>query len=179
MKIKRVLLSFIVVLFFKVANAQSEHNRWVMGASIGGVFYPKNMERQNIDSNKFQMPIFTLAGYVNKLITIESSIGFSAFTTQEYLTFDGALRYTFLKETEQIAPYLLLGGSFIAAKAITPTLNFGAGSTFWVSSNYGINLQITYKYSKNSFESQGSHFYPSVGVVYSFKPRGKYARWCN
>lgn len=64
-----------------------------------------------------------------------------------------------------------LGGSYVVAEETTPTLNIGAGTTFWVKPNYGINLQFMYKFSEDRFKSQYSHFYPSIGFVYSFKSR--------
>jgi hypothetical protein len=70
-----------------------------------------------------------------------------------------------------VVPYIVIGGSFVSALETTPTLNFGAGNTFWVKENYGINVQFLYKHSEVRFESQYSHFYPSIGLVYSFKAR--------
>jgi hypothetical protein len=51
----------------------------------------------------------------------------------------------------------------------TPTLNFGAGSSSWLTDRIAINAQGAYKFSEKRFESMQPHFQFSLGVTYNFK----------
>jgi hypothetical protein len=66
---------------------------------------------------------------------------------------------------------VLLGGSFLKAKALTFIINIGADTPCWFSQNYGLNLQGTYKCFKVKSEHQFSHFHTSLGLVYRFSSR--------
>ncbi|WP_296635004.1 hypothetical protein [Polaribacter sp.] len=66
-----------------------------------------------------------------------ADVGFSTaiFDTQKYTTFDAVLRYDFGTSMHNVVPYVVIGGSFVSALETTPTLNLGAGNTFWVKKN--------------------------------------------
>lgn len=165
---------FILLLFsfvFSNLKAQSTDNKWVFGAHLASALYQDADGKVVGGAFASQLPRFTLAMYFKKGFTLEGGLGLSTIDDQKYNTFDGAIRYDFGKDAENSVPYILLGGSFIYAPNLTPTLNFGVGNTFWVFPRYGLNFQLMYKYSENRFTSQRSHFYPSAGIVYSFKPR--------
>ena len=85
-----------------------------------------------------------------------------------YTTFDALIRYNFGTSQNSFVPYVFIGGSLINASSVTPTTNFGIGSTYWFSDKYGFNFQVMYKDSQVKFTSQKSHFVSSVGFVYSF-----------
>jgi hypothetical protein len=72
---------------------------------------------------------------------------------------------------DKVVPSVLLGGGFIKAKALTSIINNGADTPFWFSQDYGLNLQVTHTYLKVKSESQFSHFYTSVGLMYRFSGR--------
>ena len=112
-------------------------------------------------------------------ITLDAGISVALFDSQTYTSFDGTLRYDFGASKNTVVPYILLGGSFIKAKVLTATVNIGAGNTFWLSQNYGFNLQVMYKYSEVKFESQFSHFCTSIGLVYLFSSRNLTPRICQ
>ena len=128
------------------------------GSLIGGSFV-------------YQSPRINISKYIFKNLTLDAGFSTAIFDSQKYTTFDGILRYDFGTSFNNTVPYVLIGGSIVSAARPTPTLNIGVGNTFWVYPSYGINFQLIYKYSENRFESQYSHLYPSVGLVYSFKPR--------
>lgn len=73
------------------------------------------------------------------------------FLILKYTTFDAVLRYDFGTFMDNVVPYVVIGGSFISAVETTPTLNLGAGNTFWIKENYGVNVQVLYKYSEDRF----------------------------
>ena len=102
---------------------------------------------------------------------MDASFFASVLDTQEYTSLDETMHYDFSASYDNVVPYVLLGGSFITADQLTPKLNFGVGNTFWFSTSYGVNFQLMYKFSETRFTTQFSHFYCSIGLVYSFKPR--------
>lgn len=171
MKRKHLTYLLLFCLFIEGLNAQSFENKWVFGAHLGAGLYQDAAGKIVGGNIAGQIPRFTLSMYFKKGITLEGGFGLSTIDSQKYNTFDGAIRYDFGRDTENSVPYVLLGGSFIYAKELTPTLNFGIGNTFWIFPQYGLNIQMMYKFSENRFTSQRSHFYPSAGIVYSFKPR--------
>jgi len=107
---------------------------------------------------------------------MDASFSTSGLDTQEYTSLDGTMRYDFGTSYENVVPYVVLGESFITADQLTPTLNFGVGNTFWFSPSYGVNFQLMYKFSEARFTTQFYHFYFSIGLVYSFKPRNMSTR---
>lgn len=172
---KSIFLVFFLFCSF-VVNAQNPEERWTAGLHAGSVLYSDaggaNVGGSYID----QLPRITLSRYMFKNITFQAGLGISTIDAQKYTTFDGLAKYDFGNSYDKLVPYVFIGGSFIDAKRVTPTLNFGVGNTFWFSPNYGINAQLMYKFSENRFESQSSHIYTSIGIVYSFKPRNMVRR---
>ncbi|PQJ80443.1 hypothetical protein BTO18_15245 [Polaribacter porphyrae] len=152
-------------------SAQNPDSKWTLGAHIGSVIYSdldgKNLGGAYID----QIPRFTLSRYMFSNITFEGAIGTTLLDNQKYTTFDGIAKYDFGKSFDNVVPYILIGGSFIKGTKLTTTLNLGAGNTFWIFPNYGLNIQVMYKYSDPRYTSQFSHLYPTIGIVYSFKSR--------
>ena len=61
--------------------------------------------------------------------------------------------------------------STIAGSRTTATINSSIGMNFWISPQWGLNVQGTYKFSSPDYESMRSHHQLSVGFIYSFKPR--------
>ena len=170
---KTVKIILVLVLFFNSTFnfSQNENSKWTVGVSLGVAKYTDF--QGDILGGSFikQSPRINISRYLFKNLTADAGFSTAVFDTQKYTTFDGLLKYDFGRSMDNLVPYVFIGGSFISALRTTPTLNLGAGNTFWIAPNYGINIQIIYKYSEDRFESQYSHFYPSIGIVYSFKPR--------
>jgi len=163
----------ILLLFTFVSNsiAQHEKSEWVIGTSLAFAKFTDFQGTILGESIVQQSPRINVTKYLFNAFSADIGFSTAAFDTQSYSTFDGVLRYDFGTSLSNRVPYLLLGGSYVVAEETTPTLNIGAGTTFWVKPNYGINIQFMYKFSEDRFESQYSHFYPSIGFVYSFKSR--------
>ena len=118
--------------------------------------------------------------YIFKGLSFDLGFATALGDTQTYTTFDGAFRFDFGQSNYNVVPYILIGASSLKGKVITGTMNPGVGNTFWLSSNYGLNFQFIYKYSKDIIQSQRSHLYPSMGLVYSFGDRNLNPRiWQN
>jgi hypothetical protein len=171
MKIKVLIFCVIFSASTKLMNAQNSENKWVFGVSLGSAVYSDEEDRKKGGVFVSQVPRINISRYMFKNITFDAALGFAAIDTEDYTTFDGIIRYDFGTSYNNVVPYVLLGGSFISASQLTPTLNFGAGNTFWIFPNYGLNFQIMYKFSEAQFSSQFSHLYTSIGLVYSFKSR--------
>jgi hypothetical protein len=172
----------IIFLFLTLqVSAQNENQKWTAGVSLALAKYMTDFQADVLGGGfVYQTPRFNISRYMFSNITFDAGISAAIFDSQTYTTFDGLVRYDFGTSRENVVPYMLLGGSFIKARALTPTVNVGAGTTFWFSQNYGFNLQLIYKYSEVKHESQFSHFYTSVGLVYSFSSRSLNPRlWEN
>jgi hypothetical protein len=171
MKFKILTTVFLFIFSFQV-KAQSEEQKWTAGISLASAHYLTDSQANELGGGfLYQTPRFNISKYMFYNITFDAGISAAILDSQTYTSFDGTARYDFGASKNNVVPYVLLGGSFIKAKVLTPTVNIGAGNTFWFSDNYGFNLQAMCKYSETKFESQFSHFYISVGLVYSFRGR--------
>lgn len=173
---------FCAILFLSLSfysNGQTENNKWTFGLDIAWVSYSE--EDMLAVGGKFinQTPRFSLAKHMFKGVTFVGSVSTAINDNQKYTTFDGTARYDFGTSENSVVPYLFIGGSFINAIRLTPTLNFGAGNTFWFSPRYGLNVQFMYKFSEEKFQTQRSHIMPSIGLVYSFGSRNMNPRLWN
>ena len=164
----RTTVIIIFLLAFTIhIKSQNIQQKWTAGISLAGAKYtyigPPLVEVS---------PRLNISRYIFKGLTLD--MGFAKDVigdTQTYTTFDGSLRFDFGQSNYNVVPYILIGASSLKGKVITGTMNLGVGNTFWLSSNYGLNFQLIYKYSKDIIQSQRSHLYPSLGLVYSFSAR--------
>ncbi|PQJ77211.1 hypothetical protein [Polaribacter glomeratus] len=171
MKLK---FSLVFLLFFVstlVTKAQNDTNKWTFGVSAASALYFEQDKKAIGGAFINQTPRLTISRYLFNNLTMVGSYATSALDTQKYTTLDGSLRYDFGASYDNVVPYVMLGGSLITAQQLTPTLNFGVGNTFWFLPSYGVNFQLMYRFSETRFTTQFSHFYSSIGLVYSFKPR--------
>lgn len=166
----KILIIFFLFVFILQVKAQNEEQKWTAGISLAVAKY--SLEAGKIVGGQLahQSPRFNISRYFLIGLTMDAGIATSVGDLK-HTTFDGLLRYDFGRSRENVVPYILIGGSLISALRLTPTANFGAGTTFWFNSKYGLNLQVLYKYSQSEFQSQESHIYPSAGLVYSFGDR--------
>jgi hypothetical protein len=167
---KNYFILFILFLSCSL-TAQNRQSKWAFGVSLASAKFTDFQGSLIGGSFVYQSPRINISKYFFKNLTLDAGFSTAIFDSQKYTTFDGILLYDFGTSFNNTVPYVLIGGSIVSAARPTPTLNIGVGNTFWVYPSYGINFQLIYKYSENRFESQYSHLYPSVGLVYSFKPR--------
>ncbi len=171
MKSKLLIVFLLFFLSTLVMKAQNSENKWTFGLSAASALYFEQDGKKVGGTFINQTPRVSISRYLFNNLTMDASFSTSALDTQEYTSLDGTMRYDFGASYDNVVPYVLLGGSFITADQLTPTLNFGVGNTFWFSPSYGVNFQLMYKFSETRFTTQFSHFYSSIGLVYSFKPR--------
>ena len=89
---------------------------------------------------------------------------------------DFSLKYSFYKQLGRgiIDPYIGAGvGATLrtsdkrnTAKSLSPTANFTVGSTFWMSSNLGLQIQGTLKLGLTDFFKSSDYMQYSVGLTY-------------
>ena len=172
--------TIVVFLFLSIPLlSQNSENKWVFGLDIASANYSNS--KGNILGGSFikQSPRISLARYMFSNITFVGSFSTSFGAPQKYVTYDGLARYDFGTSQNNVVPYVLFGGSFIKARALTPTVNFGAGNTLWLSNHFGFNFQFLYKFSEDKFTSQKSHIMLSFGLVYSLEARILNPRFWN
>lgn len=110
---------------------------------------------------------FTAAGSINRI----NKIGDFRVDDLAYFALDGRLLYSFrniIRPGGWFDPTLALGGGYTWVDKIGfGTMNFGAGIRFWLSEQFGITAESTYKHA---FEDVYGirHFQHSAGVVFSF-----------
>jgi hypothetical protein len=186
LKPQNIFLIFLFVGFQLVA--QNQENRWVVGASFGVAKFSSEDVKVVGDQFILQVPQLNVSRYFFNGFTLDAGFSFSVIdeisglykNSVSYLSIDGAVKYDFGASNDNLVPYLLAGASLLKTTyKMTPTFNVGAGGTFWLNSTYGVNTQLIYKLSPETFESMGSHAYFSVGVVYSLSPRTLIPRLWN
>ena len=167
MKIKCYYLSLLLLFLTISTFGQNETSKWTFGVDLASVKYSEADGRSPIIKGEFisQSPRFSLARHMFLGVTFVGSVSTSIGDNQDYTTIDGVARYDFKTSQNNTVPYVLIGGSFVKALRLTPTLNFGVGSTFWFSDKYGLNIQAMYKFSEERFTSQKSHIFPTIGLV--------------
>ena len=171
------------LLFFFVGLqlvAQNKENRWVVGAGIGVAKFASEDAKFIGDQFIFQMPKLNVSRYFYNGLILDAAVSFNTVNeigtlyknNVSYLSLDGAVKYDFGTSNDNLVPYMMVGGSLLKTTyKMTPTFNFGGGATFWLNSKYGLNTQLLYKSSSETFESMRSHTYFSVGIIYSLRPR--------
>lgn len=183
---KRILTVAILLFIYCATAAQTKDQKWVLGISGSFVsFGDAGAESLIQERYNVQVPKLNLTRYLFKGLSAEAGVTLSVLDELDgfydngfnYFSLDGALRYDFNLSRENLVPYMGIGGSLVGGPStipdskMTPTLNFTFGGTYWISPQWGLNVQGTYKYSQEEFASMRSHSQLSAGLVYSFKPR--------
>ena len=183
---KRILALAILLCICGTTMSQTKEQKWVLGVSGSFInFGDAGLESPFQERFNIQVPKISLTRYLFKGLSLEGGVTLSVLQELDgfyenafnYFSLDGGIRYDFNLSEENLVPYIGLGGSIVGApdnvsgSKATPTLNFSFGGTYWISHQWGLNLQGTYKYSQDDFESMRSHTQLSAGLVYSFSPR--------
>ncbi len=167
---------FILSVFFAASIlAQSKSKKWQIGIGIGIVQFSDEDASFIGDKYLFQIPRLNLTVPITDNLSVDGAMSFNTFdpgfieNSVKYFSMDGSLRYSFNQVSEKFFPYVFVGGSLVdSERKMTPTFNFGAGATYWISDSFGLNTQLYYKYSLESFESMRSHIQVTGGIVYAF-----------
>ena len=155
-------------------KSQNLNDSWQLGVGMGFSKFSKSDASFIGDQYLFQTPILSLTMPVGNKFSIDGAIAFNTIddigileNSINYFSMDGAVRYNFKPLFTKFAPYAFVGGSIVdAGKKMSPTLNFGAGGIYWITETIGINPQLNYKYSFESYQSMRSHIQGTIGVVF-------------
>lgn len=184
---KRILILLIFVCICSTSIAQTKNQKWVVGISGSFVNFGDAGQRSILNERfNFQVPKINVTRYFFKGLSLDAGVTLSVIDKLDgfyenafnYFSLDGNIRYDFNLSEENLVPYIAVGGSIVGAPTetipranATATMNFSFGGTFWISHQWGLNVQGTYKYSPEEYESMRSHTQISAGLVYSLSPR--------
>lgn len=187
----KYFLTFI--LLFVSLSVQSQSNEWLVGLSGSVVKLNKsNVLDANLnDLHNFQFPKLNVSRSISSEFSLEAAMTIGTFEAKgiinefDYLSLDMNLIYNFNLSENKFVPHFGIGASFIGAIKVLENskpmlgINVMTGGTFWLSSNWGLNSQIGYKFAPGNIEVLNNHLQFTVGVVYSLTSkyfRGRYFR---
>lgn len=183
---KRIVALAMLICMYSTSYAQNQEHKWAVGLSGSFVSFGDSGKTSPLQEQfNFQVPRINVTRYMFGGLSLDAGVTLSVLDEIDgfyqnafnYFSLDGNIRYDFNLSDENLVPYIAIGGSIVGAPdniegaKATPTLNFSFGGTFWISHHWGLNVQGTYKYSSDSFESMRSHSQLSAGIVYSISPR--------
>lgn len=171
--IKKVFFLAFLCCLGSTVIAQNLNGSWQIGVGVGVTKFGKNDAVFIGDQHQFQVPRVNLALPIGERFTIDGAISFNTIdigfikNSAKYFSMDGSVRYNFNPLFENFAPYVFAGASIVDSdRKMTPTFNIGAGGIYWINQNIGINPQLYYKHSFESFESMRSHLQGTLAVVF-------------
>ena len=182
---KRIVAIAILMCVSFTCFAQNKQDKWVVGVSASFVNFGDSGQNSVKERFNFQVPKINVSRYIFHGLTLDAGLTLSALSELDgfyenafnYFSVDGNIRYDFNLSDENLVPYIGFGASIVGGPETIPdskatgTLNFSFGGTFWISPQWGLNVQGTYKYSPEEYESMASHSQISAGLVYSLSPR--------
>ncbi|WP_422089840.1 hypothetical protein [Tenacibaculum ovolyticum] len=169
----RILL--ITILCFSMNSfSQNLNDSWQIGIGIGVTKFSETDAAFIGDAYLFQTPVVNLTMPIGERLSLNGAMSFNTINdigiisnSANYFSMDGSLRYNFNAIFEKFAPYVFAGGSIVdSERKMTPTINIGAGGIYWLNDKIGINPQIYYKHSLESYESMRSHIQGTLSVVF-------------
>lgn len=168
----------LLLLFsFLSVKAQNFNERWGIGLNSASVLY--SAEDGGTVGGRYiaTLPGISISKYLGQKVTLSVTFSNAINDTQQYFSSDFNLSYDIFNPEGFLRPYLLAGVGVVNLLDTGLTLNLGGGGTLWVARNIGLNGQLMYKLSTIGGELQRSHFFGSVGIVYSFSPSRNKRLW--
>ncbi|MCH3883780.1 hypothetical protein [Tenacibaculum aquimarinum] len=186
---KTIIILFLLTSF--LVKAQDTKNTWQIGVGVSVVKFSDENASFIGDRYLFQIPRLNLTMPINERFSVDGALSFNTIdnfslvqNSARYISADFSLRYNIDQLFDNFYPYVFAGGSLVKSNLkMTPTLNIGAGSTYWFLENWGANGQLYYKYSFEGYESMRSHLQGTLGIVYNlgdslFGGRGSSGKPC-
>lgn len=173
MILKKVLIFTLFACSLSLL-AQVKNNELQIGVGVGIVKFSEEDASFIGDQYLFQVPTLNLTVPINDHVSIDGAMSFNTFdpgfitNSVKYFSMDGSIRYSFIHLSDDFMPYVFAGASLVDSELkMTPTINVGAGATYWLTDIIGLNAQVYYKYSLESFESMRSHIQVTGGLVFA------------
>jgi hypothetical protein len=169
----RILLITILCCSMNLFS-QNLNDSWQIGIGMGVTKFSESDAAFIGDAYLFQTPVVNLTMPIGERLSINGAMSFNTINdigiisnSANYFSMDGSLRYNFNAVFEKFAPYAFAGGSIVdSERKMTPTINIGAGGIYWLNDKIGINPQVYYKHSLESYESMRSHIQGTLSVVF-------------
>lgn len=163
------------MLFVFGAIKAQNNSSWQIGIGASVVKFGEEDARFIGDQHMFQVPRLNLTMPLTEKLSLDGALSFNTIdnvgfieNSVKYFSADASLRYNFNQLVDNFYPYVFAGASAVdSERKMTPTLNIGAGGTYWFAEKWGANAQIYYKHSLESYESMRSHLQGTIGIVYS------------
>lgn len=170
----RKIAFFALLIYSSLFFAQTKNSEWQLGVGASITKFGNSSDVDFIgDRYQFQVPRFNITAPITDNISFDTAISVNTFdfgiieNSAFYFSVDLTGRYHF-ELAEWFFPYVLAGASMVDSSLnISPTLNIGAGTTFWVNNLYGINIQTYYKHSFEASKGMRSHFQFTAGMVFA------------
>lgn len=177
MVLKRTLLVLFLLFISSttLAQVQEQSSQWQFGIGFGIAKFSDEDAGYIGDKNLFQIPRLNLTIPISDKLSVDGAMSFNTFdvgfisNSAKYFSMDGSLRYNFKDLIDKFEPYIFVGGSLVdSERKMTPTMNIGAGATYWVTDGIGLNAQMYYKHSLEIYESMRSHIQLTGSIVFAF-----------
>lgn len=170
---------FLVGLMFSTisANCQNFNEKWGIGLNVSSVLYSEKDGPKVGGRLIATVPGISVSRYLGDRFTLSATFSNSIRDSQQYLSSDFALSYDIFNPDRSLRPYILGGLGVVNLLDSGLTINVGSGATLWVSKSIGLNGQLQYKMSTFGGEFQRSHFFSSMGIIYSFQPSRSKRIW--
>mgnify|MGYP005988743595 CR=1 FL=1 len=154
--------------------SQNLNDSWQIGIGMGVTKFNESDAEFIGDQYLFQTPVISITMPIGERLSIDGAMSFNTINdigiisnSVNYFSMDGSLRYNFNAMLDKFSPYVFVGGSIVdSERKMTPTLNIGAGGIYWVTDKIGINPQLYYKHSLESYESMRSHIQGTLSLVF-------------
>lgn len=165
----------ITILFCSInLFSQNLNDSWQIGIGMGVTKFSESDVAFIGDQYLFQVPVVSITMPVGERLSINGAMSLSIINdigvisnSVNYFSMDGSFRYNFNALLDKFSPYVFVGASIVdSERKMTPTVNLGAGGIYWVTDKVGINPQLYYKHSLESYESMRSHIQGTLGVVF-------------
>ncbi|CAM1357966.1 conserved exported hypothetical protein [Tenacibaculum litopenaei] len=171
---RKTIFLAVCSLFFSVGLiAQNLNESWQIGFGVAMTKFSESDAGFIGDQYQFQVPRLNLTMPIGERLSVDAAMSFNTLdevgfvsNSAKYFSIDGSLRYNFDAIIDNFSPYVFVGGSVVdSERKMTPTFNLGVGGIYWVSDRIGINPQVYYKHSLESYESMRSHIQGALSVL--------------
>ena len=188
--LSRLMFALLLVIGFSNANAQDDNNPWQFSVGVNMVdFYPVGEDAPfgayfdeyfNLTDHYNILPTlstftvskymgdnfsFGVGGSINKI----SKMGDSNVLDVSYIAADGIVKYNLgsVLNWSKLQPHLGVGGGYTWVNKLgAGTLNGSFGLSYFLTENFSLIAQSTYKHSFENYLAK--HFQHSISVAFNF-----------
>ena len=165
---------FLTLLTFcSLVSAQTRNNEWQIGVGTSITRFSDEYAATVNDKHQIQIPRLNITFPLSDNLSFDSAIAVETFDFASiqndafYLSTDFSVRYHF-DVRKWFYPYVFGGASLVNTDfSLYPSLNVGAGATFWFNTLIGFNMQTYYKNALESADVSRSHFQFTGGLVFA------------